>query len=311
MSRWEFMRRLESLLSDISPNEREEALQYYNDYFNDAGRENEQEVIRALGSPEQVAKIVKDGLADNLEAGEFTENGFSSRSAEQRNAIIKSPRQSGEANAQNGEAATQSGEANAQSRGIDAQSEGAIAQSEGIAQGGWNKSAGTGSAETQNAADRKSSAGNGEASSFSKESGNAAAGDAGRQKKKDEFPTWAIVLIVIGCVILSPVVLTLAGALLTVIVSVLATVFGLVFGFGLAALILFIVAVSLAAGGFGCVLSSPITALGLLGGGLICLSLGILFVLLTVLVAGKLIPAICQGIAYIFKKLFGKKEAAA
>ena len=41
MGRWEFMRKLEELLSDISPSEREEALQYYNDYFNDAGRENE------------------------------------------------------------------------------------------------------------------------------------------------------------------------------------------------------------------------------------------------------------------------------
>ena len=43
MSRWEFMRQLEELLLDISPSEREEALQYYNDYFNDAGKENEQE----------------------------------------------------------------------------------------------------------------------------------------------------------------------------------------------------------------------------------------------------------------------------
>lgn len=314
MSRWEFMRRLESLLSDISPNEREEALQYYNDYFNDAGRENEQEVIRALGSPEQVAKIVKDGLADNPEAGEFTENGFSSQGAAQRNAIISRPRQSEGANAQSEGTNTQSEGANAQSGGADAQSGGADAQGGGTdaqsggtdAQGEWNKGAGN-----QSTAEGKSSAGNGEASSFSKESSNAAAGDTGRQKKKDEFPAWAIVLIVIGCVICSPVILTLAGVLLTVIVSVLATVFGLVFGFGLAALILFIVAVSLAAGGFGCVLSSPVTALGLLGGGLICLSLGILFVLLTVLLAGKLIPAICQGIAYIFKKLFGKKEAAA
>ena len=35
MGRWEFMRKLEELLSDISPSEREEALQYYNDYFNE------------------------------------------------------------------------------------------------------------------------------------------------------------------------------------------------------------------------------------------------------------------------------------
>ena len=61
MGRWEFMRKLEELLSDISPSEREEALQYYNDYFNDAGRENEKEVIQALGSPEEVAEIVRSG----------------------------------------------------------------------------------------------------------------------------------------------------------------------------------------------------------------------------------------------------------
>lgn len=62
MSRWEFMRRLEELLADISPSEREEALQYYNDYINDAGRENEAEAIRSLGAPEQVAKSIKEGL---------------------------------------------------------------------------------------------------------------------------------------------------------------------------------------------------------------------------------------------------------
>ena len=51
--------------------------------------------------------------------------------------------------------------------------------------------------------------------------------------------------------------------------------------------------------------------MGLVGGGLICLSLGILFLLLTVFLAGKLIPAVCQGVVYIFKKIFKKKEEAA
>jgi len=94
MSRWEFMRQLEKLLSDISPNEREEALQYYNDYFNDAGMENEQEVIKALGSPEQVAKIVKDGLGDGGNQGEFTENGFLN-SAVRQNELMKKEAASG------------------------------------------------------------------------------------------------------------------------------------------------------------------------------------------------------------------------
>ena len=36
------MRKLAALLTDVSPAEREEAIQYYNDYFDDAGAENEQ-----------------------------------------------------------------------------------------------------------------------------------------------------------------------------------------------------------------------------------------------------------------------------
>ena len=59
MNRLEFMKELEALLSDISQSEREEALQYYNDYLNDAGVENEQEVLDAMGSPEQLAKVIK------------------------------------------------------------------------------------------------------------------------------------------------------------------------------------------------------------------------------------------------------------
>ena len=52
MSRWEFMSQLEKLLLYVPIQEREEALQYYNDYFEDAGPEREQEVIASLGSPE-------------------------------------------------------------------------------------------------------------------------------------------------------------------------------------------------------------------------------------------------------------------
>lgn len=79
MNRIEFMSRLEYLLSDISDNEREEALQYYNDYLDDAGIENEEEVLMSLGSPEQVAAIIKNGMrAESSVQGEFNENGFES-----------------------------------------------------------------------------------------------------------------------------------------------------------------------------------------------------------------------------------------
>ena len=78
MNRAEFMKELEFLLQDVTDSEREEALQYYNDYFDDAGPENEPAVIEELDSPEKVAAIIKNGLNYNdREAGEFTETGYS------------------------------------------------------------------------------------------------------------------------------------------------------------------------------------------------------------------------------------------
>lgn len=88
MNRAEFMKRLSELLYDVSPSEREEAIQYYNDYFDDAGAENEQSVIASLGTPEQVARTIKAGLFDGGSAGEFTEKGFSSQTPVNENEII-------------------------------------------------------------------------------------------------------------------------------------------------------------------------------------------------------------------------------
>jgi len=65
MNRMDFMEQLERLLQSISPAEREEALQYYNEYFNDAGEENEQDVIEALGNPAKVAENIKKDLYGN------------------------------------------------------------------------------------------------------------------------------------------------------------------------------------------------------------------------------------------------------
>ena len=78
MSRTEFMNQLKNLLWDIPECEREEALNYYEDYFDDAGAENEAQIIASLGSPEKVAAIIKEGLKeDAAEQGEFSENGYS------------------------------------------------------------------------------------------------------------------------------------------------------------------------------------------------------------------------------------------
>ena len=77
MTRDAFMRELEYLLQDVQDDENEEALQYYRDYFDEAGPENEEQVIREFGSPERVAAIIRSDLAGNLEeGGAFTESGY-------------------------------------------------------------------------------------------------------------------------------------------------------------------------------------------------------------------------------------------
>ena len=89
MTRAEFMEKLKNLLSDIPEGEREEALNYYEDYFDDAGVENEEEVVRSLGSPEKVAKTIRDGLSDGSGVqGEFSETGYSGYGEEEKDEVI-------------------------------------------------------------------------------------------------------------------------------------------------------------------------------------------------------------------------------
>ena len=63
MNRIEFMTELASLLQDIPVEERKDAMQYYNDYFDDAGEEQEQQVIEELESPVKVAEKIKADMA--------------------------------------------------------------------------------------------------------------------------------------------------------------------------------------------------------------------------------------------------------
>ncbi len=264
MSRWEFMRQLEELLSDIAPAEREEALQYYNDYFNDAGRENEQEVISALGSPEQVAQIVKDGLLDGGSRGAFTEQGFQSGASVQ-NELMKRDADIHEENT-----GSNAGFTDYSQYGTGTGASG------GDAEGTWSESR-----------------------------------TVEQTTEKKGLPTWAIVLLVIAGIICSPVIIGAVISVFGVLFGALCSVCGVVVGIGAATLALYVAAIALLIVGFGCIFASPLAGIGIIGAALICAAVGILFMLLLYLLVGKCIPGICQGIAYIWQKLFGKKEVSA
>lgn len=61
MNREQFLARLGSRLKRLPPEDREDALEYYKEYLDDAGPENEAATISAWGTPEQVASQI---LAD-------------------------------------------------------------------------------------------------------------------------------------------------------------------------------------------------------------------------------------------------------
>ena len=67
MNRVEFMETLSRLLQDIPEEDRIDALKYYNDYFDDAGSENEQNVIEELESPED--EVDREDTEDGKEGG--------------------------------------------------------------------------------------------------------------------------------------------------------------------------------------------------------------------------------------------------
>lgn len=70
MTKYEFLGDLSRLLADLPEEERKQALHYYEDYFADAGEDNEQDVLKELGSPEEIADQIKNDGAEDISYGD-------------------------------------------------------------------------------------------------------------------------------------------------------------------------------------------------------------------------------------------------
>ncbi len=231
MNRTDFMNQLESLLQSISSTEREEAMQYYNDYFDDAGAENEQEVIEALGNPARVAENIKRDLLGN------GENGAWGRRAKASDRALTE----------------YEGDTGAQGRGSTV------------------------------------------VTSVS--------------KGKTEMPVWLIVLIGVLLVCASPALIGVALGLAGALIGIIAGWFSMILGLGSTSLVLFVLMFVLIVVGCMCIAWDPLVGVALMGGGLICGGLGILFLMATVALGGIATPAICKWVAGLFRKKSEKKIA--
>ncbi len=59
MDRAEYIRRLKNKLHSVPEAEAQDAIQYYEEYFDEAGAENEQSSIEELGTPEKAASNIR------------------------------------------------------------------------------------------------------------------------------------------------------------------------------------------------------------------------------------------------------------
>lgn len=98
MNRKEFMACLETLLQNMPAEERESAILYYNDYFDDAGQEREADVILELGSPEKVAASIRENMSgQSTDSARYTERGYESGPEKKSNMSIRRPVPQGDA----------------------------------------------------------------------------------------------------------------------------------------------------------------------------------------------------------------------
>lgn len=286
MNRIEFMSQLEILLRNVSDGEREEALQYYNDYFDDAGAENEQAVIEALGNPARVAENIRRELLES-------QGGKSSTAADR--AVVEYGKAETDGKPESGglpEAEGQTGIVSGSGQGTYA----------GNTSFGGNPDAG-GSRDTGSRS--ASSGGSGGAGGMG--GGKVGAGGTGGGKVasgRSGMSGGMTAALVILLVLASPFLL----ALVCVAFALLMAWLGLILGFGVTTLCLFLVLLILLVVGGMCIPVDPLVGFGVMGGGLICGGIGFLFLMLTAAIAcGG--PAMIRWIGRLFRwigqRLFG------
>ncbi len=283
MSRAEFMSRLTALLQDVPPAEREEAIAYYNEYFDDAGEGNEAGVIAALGSPEELAKAIKAGLFDGGNEGEFTESGFHGYEQRNKNQLMS----------------TEEAQSGAQADGA-GNTYGQQANGGGNAYG--QQMNGGGNAYGQQ------TAGAGSAYGYQQQTGNGQRNGQGIPQKKP-MTGGQIALIIVLAVLLSPVWIGVLGGLFGGGVGILAGLFGIFLAFLVVGVVLTVVGVALALAGFVAMFGAPLGGLSMIGGGLVMVAVGLVFVWLMVLVVGTAIPALFRGCVNLCHRLFHRGGA--
>ncbi len=226
MNKEEFLAQLERNLQEISYEERQAALRYYEEYFEEAG--GEEKAMEQLDSPEQIAKVIKDDLDIKMQ-------------------LVKS-----------------SGKKDDSEKTKENQTENA--DTEQTAGAAYNKSA---------------------------------------DYKTTNNETIKIILIVVACVIFSPVILGGGFGAFGVLLGLLGTIFGITVAAGA----MMIAGVATIVAGIIAALASPLAGIFTIGVGVLILGIGTLLMAFVLWFWGMALPALIHWIRGLFQK--NRKEVAA
>ena len=296
MNRREFMAQLERLLGELPESERVEALRFYNDYFDEAGPENEAGVIQELGSPGRVAAVIRANLDGNQDRGEFTEHGY------RDNVQENTPNYPGPAKPVQKERTGSRifGDRESQDRQRDAGKMGAGAEAGARKTFGDNPGGGT-TGDNTNSSGGYGTTGD-HAGNYGP-TGNAGGYSYGPQapRQKRGAGGWALLIILV--VFASPVILGIGGGILGLIgglaggfLGLLAACIGGGIGLTVGGVVLFVESIVQ-------LFHSPAAGLVGMGGGLIFTALGILLLLAFAWLAFRLLPRIFRAVVNFISRV--------
>ena len=275
MSRTEYMRELDALLQGISKEEREEAMQYYNDYFDDAGSENEEKVIEELGSPAKLADTIRAGVNGNTgEAESYSEYGERGYRDCRFDTSESPARREGYYEDSYSETYGESQSQNDRNPFSERQYSYTANSNQGYTYAGNQR---YGAGQTTEMPRKKSSAGK-------------------------------IILIICILVIGLPIVVPTALGILLAAFGVLVALAISAIAIWVAAVATAVVGILLGIHGFGQLFYSPVLGIGMLGVGCLLLALGALFTVLIGWGCLKLIPMMFRGLVNLCRRPFQKKR---
>jgi uncharacterized membrane protein len=279
------MNELESLLLDIPLDEREEALKYYNGYFEDAGEDHESEIIAELGSPKKVADMIKADLISNAaerdNRGYFTENGY-------KDTIV------------NEEQLEVIGAANTNAGGSQQSEQTAGAGNSQTTNQSYNNST------TNNNTNQRYNNSNNNTSNNINQGYNNPGNKAHQDNNHNRNTNVGLIVLILAFTVFLPLTLSLIG----VAIGLVATVLGLIFGFGAAGIALICAGIALFIAGL-VQMSIPLIGLAFVGGGLVVFGIGMLLTMACGALCRVALPAMIKGFVNLCRMPFKDRSVMA